>query len=190
MSDIKTTAARLRAANEKHATWMKSRERLEAERDRLQAASPEIKRQVEAAEAAKADAMARYVGGTAEQAEVTQKRKAHTEADDRLAEHAELLDAILRGIQSHGDFKFEIDAEVKAAKFAFGEALAEAQISIIAANRKLRDELLSAFIAFSYPEGADWSLFLARVFRAPSDDDDFDNRVETFLDKHIRPLSA
>lgn len=189
MSDVKTAAARLRAASERYTTWMKGRERLEAERARLEAATPELKRQVDDAETAKADAMARYVAGTADQAEVTRARKAHSEASDRLAEHEELFDAIVRGIQSHNNMKYEIDAELKAAKFAYGEAMANEQIAVLAGNRKLRDDLLNAFIAFAYPEGADWQIFLQRVFRAPSDDDDFDSRADAFQAKHVKPLT-
>lgn len=189
MSDTKTAAARLRAANERYTTWTKGRERLEAERARLEAAKPELKRQMEEAESAKADAMARYVGGTADQAEVTKARKTHTEASDRFAEHEELFDAIVRGIRNHGDQYYETANELKAAKIAYGEALANEQIEVIAGNRKLRDDLLNAFISLAYPEGADWSVFLERVFRAPSEADNFDTRAEAFQAKYIKPLT-
>ena len=189
MSDVKTAAARLRAASERYTTWMKSRERLEAERARLEAAKPELKRQMEEAESAKADAMARYVGGTADQTEVTKARKTHTEASDRFAEHEELFDAIVRGIRNHGDQYYEIAAELKAAKIDYGEALANEQIAVLAGNRKLRDDLLGAFIALAYPEGADWPSFLQRVFSEPSDADDFDARADAFQAKYIKPLT-
>lgn len=189
MSNAKTAAARLRAANEKHTAWFGTRARLEAERDRLQASLPELKRVMEAAEAEKADALAGYVGGSVDQAEVVQKRKACIDAADRLTEQTELLDAIVRGLRNHNDIKFEIDAELRAAKIAYGEALADEQITIIAGNRKLREDLLSAFIAFAYPEGADWDIFLRRVFRVPSEDDGFDARVDAFQAKHVKPLT-
>lgn len=188
MSDVKTAAARLQAASKGYTTWTKGRERLEAERARLDAAIPEIKRQVDEAESAKANAMARYVAGNADQAEVTKARKAYTEADDRLAEHEEVFDAITRGVQNHNDTKYEIDAELKAAKIFYGEALADEQIAVLAGNRKLREDLLRAFIALCYPENADWSLFLGRVFRAPSEDDDLDSLVDAFQAK-VKPLT-
>ncbi len=188
-TDPKTATARLRAANEKYATWIKTRERLEAERARLEAAKPGITQQVEEAESAKADAMARYVGGTADQAEVTRARKAHTEASDRVAEHEELFDAIVRGVENNNDRYFEINTELTAAKVAYGEALANEQIEVLAGNRKLRDDLLTAYIALAYPQGADWPLFLQRVFRAPSEADDFDARVDAFQAKYVKPLT-
>lgn len=188
-SDVKTAAARLRAANERYSKWTKGGERLEAERARLEAATPELKRQVEQAESAKADAMALYVAGTADQTEVTKARKAHAEASDRLAEHEELFDAIVRGVRSHNDRYYEVVIESNAAKVAYGQALANEQIEVLASNRKLRDDLLNAFIALAYPEGADWSYFLERVFRAPSEADDFDARTEAFQAKYIKPLA-
>jgi len=189
MSNAKTAAARLRAANEKYHAWFGTRARLEAERDRLQAALPELKRAMEAAETDKADALAGYVGGSVDQTEVVQKRKACLDAADRLTEQTELLDAIMRGLRNHNGEKIGIDAELRAAKIAYGEALAEEQIAMLAGNRKLRDDLLNAFIALGYPEGADWSLFLNRVFRAPSEDDEFDARVEVFNAKNVKPLT-
>lgn len=191
MSEIEKSRERFRAAHEASARWGQQRQRMEAERDRLRAEIPVLERQATEAENAKALMLARYVGGDAEQIEVSTARNTVAAAQDRLAEAQELLEAVIRGIDQHYRKQMEVGNELTAAKRGYCDELAKPLIEGIGGSRKIRDELLNAFVGWSASENGpcDFNLFLAQVFPAPREDEKIEARVQAFNHKYIDPIT-